>query len=114
MLFLLLQGMAATVAIVHGPAHQHADLVLEQLGHWHEELHAHGESHHHAADELTLPTAAAAVGLDTVGLLLLAVPPTLGCGFPWRARCGASALPGFRPCWASEHIPDPFRKPPRG
>jgi len=126
-LILLVQGQAALLSLVRGPAHRHAAMaghtaasraataIEAQAGvHAHARAHEAGEPHHHAPTEAALPADGDAALDDAVALAWLAVLPARGAG-PRQP----TALPGqalvARAGWALvEHRSLPPRRPPRG
>jgi hypothetical protein len=109
----LVQGLAATLSLVRGPAHRHAEVTLSRLGDAHALNHARGQVHHHDhAADLAVPLDGHA--LDVAALLLLGALVMLAVvhGFvPHLARGPLRAAPA----WAAlALVSDPPRKPPRG
>jgi hypothetical protein len=111
---LLVQGLAATLTFVRGPAHRHAEVALSRLGDAHGLAHALGAAHHHDdARDLAMPTEGEAA-LDAAALMLLATLAVLGTVFGWRSPATATALNATPPWAVLVHRPPPPRKPPRG
>jgi len=110
---LLVQGLAATLSLVHGPAHRHAAAVAERLGASHAHAHSHGLKHHHGSDEQTLPGAGEADGLDAAAVVLLAVLTPLSARFDWAPAQGQEALPAYGQRTHADAPASQPRKPPR-
>jgi hypothetical protein len=109
----LVQGLAATLTLVHGPAHRHAEVVLRALGDSHAHAHATLQAHFHDASALAVPVEGEAA-LDAAALMLLATLAMLVSAFAWPTRfCGTA--PAVSPPWSVlAHVRAPPRKPPRG
>lgn len=110
---LLLQGLAATLTHLRGPAHRHAASSMQALGGSHAIAHATGKAHHHAIGEVTLPADGEA-SLDAAALLLLGTLAFVAVHFAWPARPGADVRHAAAPwAWQASCLSPP-RKPPRG
>lgn len=116
-LVLLVQGLAATLSLVHGPAHRHAATVAQRLGadhaHAHAHAHEHGLKHHHDSDEQTLPDAGVADGLDAAAVVLLAVLTPLSARFDWAPAQGGEVRPAYGQGTHADAPAHQPRKPPR-
>jgi hypothetical protein len=109
----LVQGLAATITLVRGPAHRHAEVVLPSLGDAHALAHARGQAHHHDhAADLAVPLDGQA--LDTAALLLLGALVMLAVVHGLASRLARGPFRAA-PAWAAlAHVNPPPRKPPRG
>ena len=117
---LLLQGLAAAIALGAGPLHRHgqapapAPLAALAFSH-HGHAHATGERHHHdASDSSVVPDGAAQAALDqvaaalTAALALLALDTPRSLSDPHRHVLRATAA------WVcSTTLPAPLYRPPR-
>jgi hypothetical protein len=109
----LAQGLAATITLMRGPAHRHAEVVLSHLGDAHALAHAQGQAHHHDhAADLAVPLDGHA--LDAAALLLLGALVMLVAAYLFAPR-RAHGVEAAAPPWAVQaHVSPPPRKPPRG
>jgi ABC-type nickel/cobalt efflux system permease component RcnA len=110
---LLVQGLAATLSLVHGPAHRHAAAVAAQLGAAHAHAHEQGLNHQHGSGEQTLPGGGEADGLDAAAVVLLAVLTPLSTRFDWAPAQGREALPAYGQSTHADAPASQPRKPPR-
>ena len=112
-LVLLLQGLSATLSLVHGPAHRHSAAAAQQLGWAHAQAHEHGLKHHHDSHERTLPGGGEADDLDASAVVLLAVLLPLSARFDWAPAQGRELLPAYAPDVHADAPAGLPRKPPR-
>ena len=121
---LLLQGQAALLTQVHGPAHRHLPQLTSQLMQAADEAHeahrlAHerGQAHHHGAGEVVVPASGDATldaALDAAACVLLASLLPLAMSHAFAARRGRMAF-NAAAVWAFvEGHASPPRRPPRG
>ena len=138
---LLVQGQAALLSLVRGPAHRHVPVAGQVIGaeprlvhassreqgqgqghvqgraqaheQAHEQAHVRGERHHHAADQIVLPAEGEAA-LDAAAILLVAALVPLAMTYAFAAHRAPMALNGAA-AWAFlEGLALPPRRPPRG
>lgn len=114
-LVLVLQGLAAVHALVHGPEHRHTEATLARLDAAHAHAHEHGIAHHHEhPHEQALPMGASVGELETAALMLLALclplaaPLLPSARAPWRA-----AFAGLGPLSPRSRSEPPPQPPPR-
>jgi hypothetical protein len=111
---LLVQGVAAALALGAGPLHHHRQR-QQALAEDHLHAHADGRRHHHAADAGAVIETDAATALDDAALALVAALALMAAGSP-RAPAADGSGPVRRAIGALPIrglSPEPLLRPPR-
>ena len=110
---LLLQGQAALLALVHGPAHRHVATSLGAADPAHWEAHQRTQAHHPGAEAGVVPADAEAA-LDAAACVLAAALAPLAVAYGWVPPVALTSRLGATAAWAFvDSITSPPRKPPR-
>jgi len=115
---LLLQGLAAAIALGAGPLHRHgqapAPLAALAFSH-HGHAHASGERHHHdAGDSSVVPDPAAQAALDQVAAALTAALSLLALDTPRSQADPRRHVLHATPAWVCcSALPAELYRPPR-